>query len=110
MNPFVGRWRITHMEVWDSAALDLVVSAFVKFEADGQGEFQFIAVRSWLDCRVSERDGFPCIEFSWEGVDDRDPRCGRGWAVLSGDRLEGRWYFHQSTQPHSASPPPLAPI
>jgi hypothetical protein len=37
-NPFVGHWRLTHMEVWDSAALDLVVTAFVKFDANGQGD------------------------------------------------------------------------
>ena len=93
-NPFLGRWRIERMELWDRRALDLVVPAFLQFDAEGQGECRLIAVHAWLDCRFVRRDGEPAVEFSWEGDDAGDLRCGRGWAVLRDGRLEGRWFFH----------------
>jgi hypothetical protein len=34
------------------------------------------------------------LEFSWEGFDEGDSVSGRGWAVLNGDKLTGRIYFH----------------
>jgi hypothetical protein len=48
-----------------------------------------------MDCRHGQRDGRPCIEFTWEGDDDGDPASGRGWAALEGDgSLRGHIYFH----------------
>ncbi len=94
-NPLVGRWRITEMELWDRKDLDLVVPAFIEFDDDGMGEFQFIVVQGSLDCRFSERAGLPSVEFSWEGADEGDSALGRGWAMLCDGRLEGRWYFHR---------------
>ena len=93
-NSFLGHWRITETELWSREALDLLVPAFMRFEDDRMGGFQFIAVRGGLDCRFSERNGIPMVEFSWEGDDEGDARCGRGWAVLRGERLEGRLYIH----------------
>jgi hypothetical protein len=93
-NSFLGHWRITDTELWNREALNLLAPAFVRYEDDGMGGFQFIAVRGGLDCRFSERDGTPMVEFSWEGDDEGDARCGRGWAVLRGGRLEGRLYIH----------------
>ena len=83
------------MELWDQEALDLVAPAFVEFDGDGMGHFKFIAVQGWLDCRVGERGGMPSVEFSWEGEDDGDDRCGRGWGILRDGQLEGRWFFHR---------------
>ena len=40
-SPFEGRWRITSMEMWDSDYLDEEVKAFIEFEKDGLGSFQF---------------------------------------------------------------------
>ena len=94
-NPFVGRWRITEMELWDRKDLDLVAPAFIEFDRDGKGEFQFIAVQGCLDCRFSERGGMPAVEFSWEGQDEGDESLGRGWAILCDGKLEGRWFFHR---------------
>jgi hypothetical protein len=94
-NPFVGRWRITEMELWGRKDLDLVVPAFIEFDRDGMGEFRFIAVQGCLDCRFSERSGMPAVEFSWEGQDDADESLGRGWAILRDGKLEGRWFFHR---------------
>ena len=92
---FIGYWRITEMEVWDAEYLDLVVPAFIEFDREQMGQFQFGTVRGWLDCRFGERDGVPLVEFSWEGENDNDPGCGRGWGSLRGDRLEGRLYIHR---------------
>ena len=95
---FEGSWRITWTKVWRNDALDLDGPAFIRFERqDGAdlGEFHLIAVRGWLDCRYVERDRLPAVEFSWQGTDDGDERCGRGWAVVEreGD-LRGWLFFH----------------
>ena len=90
----LGRWRITGMELWSAEAFDLLGAAFFRFDQYG-GEFQFIAVRGGLDCHYSERDGRATVDFSWEGEDDGEPRCGRGWAILESKRnLRGKIYFH----------------
>jgi hypothetical protein len=48
-----------------------------------------------MDCRSGQRDGRPCVEFSWEGNDESDPASGRGWAALEEDgSLRGHIYFH----------------
>ncbi|HSB21290.1 MAG TPA: serine hydrolase [Anaeromyxobacteraceae bacterium] len=45
--------------------------------------------------RYSERDVFPAVEFSWQGVDEGDERFGRGWAALEGPgALRGHLFFH----------------
>lgn len=93
-NPFAGHWRLTKTELWDREALDLLGPAFIRFEDDRTGGFQFIAVRGGLDCRFSERGGLPAVEFSWEGDDEGDARSGRGWAILREGALEGRLFFH----------------
>ena len=93
-NPFLGHWRITETELWDREALDLLAPAFIRFEEDRMGGFQFIAMQGGLDCRFSGRGGLPAVEFSWEGDDEGDACCGRGWAILSGEKLEGRLYIH----------------
>ena len=38
----------------------------------GQGEFVFGTVNGWLDCRLTEREGLPFVEFSWEGLSKGD--------------------------------------
>ena len=77
-NPFVGRWRITEMELWDREDLDLLGPALIEFDREGLGEFRFIALEGGLDYQVSERGGLPAVEFSWEGQDDGDASMGRG--------------------------------
>ena len=90
----VGTWEITEMEVWDKAALDLVEPAHLVFEPDGMGEIGFIAVAGGVDYRIVERDGRTAVEFSWEGFDEGDPCCGRGWATIDGDTMRGRIFIH----------------
>lgn len=93
---FDGKWRITSMELWDREAFDMVVPAYFQFDADRMGEFQFIVVHGCIDCKYSEHDGRPFVEFTWEGEDDGHSRCGRGWAVIAEDgALAGRFFFHR---------------
>jgi hypothetical protein len=61
----------------------------------GFGGFRFICVEGDMDCRYGTRDGLPLVEFSWNGCDENDPACGRGWAVVVGDDIRGRIYNHR---------------
>ncbi len=94
----IGRWRIIWMENWDQDFVDAEVEGFIKFGRDGGGEFQFGYVSGGIDYREGERDGKPAVEFSWDGHDEMDPAQGRGWAVLDGDEIEGRIFFHRGDE------------
>jgi hypothetical protein len=94
-SPFVGRWRILSMTGWGQDFVDAEVEGFFEFDAQGAGEFQFGYVRGDIGYQLTERDGQPAIEGTWEGMDEMDPVTGRGWAVLEGDELHGLIFFHQ---------------
>jgi hypothetical protein len=81
--------------MWDSDALDCVAPAHLTFKQDGLGELHFIAVDGDVDHRLGERDGQPCVEFSWQGFDDSDPACGRGWGILVGEEVHGEIFIHR---------------
>lgn len=91
---FVGYWRINEMELWDADYLDPVVPAFIEFDDEQMGQFQFGTVRGWLDCRFENRAREPAVQFSWEGESEGDDSCGRGWGIFREGRLEGRLYIH----------------
>jgi hypothetical protein len=56
----------------------------------------FGALSGQLDVRYSARDGSACAEFSWEGQDENDLACGRGWAMIgTAGRLVGHFYIHK---------------
>ncbi len=93
-NPFLGRWRILEMEVWDRDYIDEIVPGYFEFKADGLGSFQFGTVGGGLDCRLVEGEEKSRIEFSWFGQCDNDVGSGRGWAELSGGELHGRIFIH----------------
>lgn len=91
----VGRWRIVEMEMWDQETVELLGPGFIEFADDDRGRFAFIAVSGLMDCRWVERDGGPFVEFSWDGDDEGDQVCGRGWAAQTLDgTLSGRLFFH----------------
>ena len=97
--PFQGRWRIAEMDLWDNEAIDLLGPAFLERNGE-QGEMRFIAVTASLDVRYDTRSGDPVAEFSWEGVDEGEPSCGRGWlAPGTAGRLVGHVYFHNGDDP-----------
>ena len=59
-----GRWRIVSMSAWKDDYLDAEVQAFIEFEEMGSGSFQFGYVQGQMDCRTTNRDGQPAVEFS----------------------------------------------
>ena len=94
MATLTGRWRIVEMDLWDRDAIDLVEPGFVEFDRDGTGQFGFVAVRGWMDCRNTVRGGRAAVEFSWEGDDEGDPVSGRGWTTLiDGTTMEGHLFL-----------------
>lgn len=96
-SPFQGRWRIVSMTEWDVDYLNEEGEVYIEFGARDLGSFQFGYVQGDLDCRMTERDGKPAIEFSWEGGDGADgtPLMGRGWAILDNDELNGMIFIHR---------------
>ena len=93
-NPFLGRWLIEHMNQWDVEEESEELQAFIEFERSDTGQFQFPCVYGEMDCQITERDGKPAIEFSWDGHDEGEHVFGRGWVVLGGDELTGMLFFH----------------
>jgi hypothetical protein len=91
---FAGRWRIVEMDVWDNDFLDLVEEAHLTFKGAADGEIAFGALKGFLDVRYGARDGSACAEFSWEGHDENDPACGRGWGDDRDCRPSGRPLLH----------------
>lgn len=92
---FAGRWRIVEMDVWDNEVIDEFEEAHITFVGSSGGEIALIALRADLDVRYGARDGSACAEFSWQGFDDNESACGRGWAALgTAGRLVGHFYIH----------------
>ena len=114
-NPFTGMWRIVEMEQWDRDYIDLEGPGFIKFAKGGNGHFRFGVVQGDLDFRIESYAETTRIEFSWEGSNDADPACGRGWAVLKNGTLRGQLFFHRgeessfrATQPSRSNHTPNA--
>lgn len=84
------------MELWEQDFVDLEGPGYIRFRRGGTGDFHFGAVQGWMDWRFAKRNGEEAAEFSWEGTDEMDRVCGRGWVVLEGDRIHGRLFFHMS--------------
>ena len=82
------------MELWDQEFIDLEGPGHITFAKGGSGSFHFGAVECGLDYRLENSPDGPRVEFSFEGHDEMDPTCGRGWAALKDGQLHGRLYFH----------------
>jgi len=93
-----GRWRIVETELWDQAALDLIVRAYMRFDRNGLGEMELIAIGASIDYRVEQRDGAFVLEFSWSGFDEMDATSGRTWARIGGDTIRGKRFIHQGDE------------
>ena len=94
----LGAWRIEETAVWGLEALDLLGPARITFGRESLGTIRLIAIEGSIDFRVGERNGAPFVEFSWSGSDDADPACGRGFAVLRGERLRGKLFIHRGDE------------
>ena len=67
------------------------------FEGAAGGEIAFGALKGFLDVRYGARDGAACADFSWQGYDDNDPACGRGWVIIgTAGRLVGHFFIHNA--------------
>jgi hypothetical protein len=77
----IGKWRITEMELWDKAYLDMSGPPYSQFKANGDGEFNFGCVACGIDCDFSDDDA----EFTFQGHDEMDEVSGSGWAELNDD-------------------------
>jgi len=95
-NPYLGKWRITEMEMWDQEYIDQITKGHFTFEKEGIGHFQFGLVEGDLDYRIETFNDLERLEFSWQGQDENDPELGRGHVILKQDIIEGRIYFHMS--------------
>ena len=85
------------MDVWDDDYLDLIEPAHITSKREGRRVSCSERVKGWLDVRYGARDGAACAEFSWEGFNDADPACGRGWATFgTAGRLVGHIFIHNS--------------
>ncbi|MDD5698250.1 MAG: hypothetical protein PHH77_06495 [Victivallaceae bacterium] len=89
-NIFNGAWEIIETEMWAKEDLDLVDTATINFDGE-RGDFHFICVEGYMD--VEYIDGK--AEFCWQGHDEGDEVCGRGYATIDGDEITGRIYFCQ---------------
>jgi len=86
------------MDMWDVEYVEAELRPFIEFERSETGQFQFGCVYGEMDYRITQRNGKPAIEFSWEGNDEEDHVSGRGWVFLEGDQLEGMIFFHQGEE------------
>ena len=93
-NPFLRRWRIVSMSEWDSDFIDAEEEGYFEFDSKNSGQFHFGYVHGDIDYRLTQRDGEPAIEWTWEGNDEMDPAQGRGWAIIQSDDLQGKLFFH----------------
>ena len=91
---YIGKWRITEMEMWDKDFIDLIAPGEITIGKGGLGSFKFGAVQVDMDCRVKKPGDDERLEFSFEGSDECDPVSGRGWALVEGSEMTGRIYFH----------------
>lgn len=83
------------MDEWDQDFVDEEVEGYVRLDHGGSGEFHFGYVHGFIDHDLTERDGKPAAEWSWEGNDKMDAAMGRGWAVLrDDDTIKGKLSFH----------------
>jgi hypothetical protein len=96
-SPFTGSWHIVSMSALEDECLNKEVQAFIEFDEEGCGSFQFGYVRGFMDhYRTKKRDRMPVAQFNWHGEDGADgtPLDGIGWAILEGGKLTGTICIH----------------
>ncbi len=95
--PFVGSWRITELQGFDAEYVDLGGPAELKISTRGSATMNFGAVEITLDCKMDELDG-RVLRFSFEGADEGDPICGRGFCLVTGGEMIGRIFRHDGDE------------
>src|SRR5271166_4092884 len=93
-SPFTGSWHIVSMSGWEDEVLNEEVQAFIEFDEEGCGSFQFGYVRGVTDhYRTKKRDRMRVAQFSWHGADG-SPLDGIGWVILESGKLTGTICIH----------------
>jgi len=98
LNPFIGKWTIVEMEMWDQDYVNMEVPGHFTFRKDGTGHFQFGLVQGEMDWHLENVGGMSRIAFSWEGGDEMDPASASGWAQIGNEEMQGRIFFHQGDE------------
>lgn len=96
-SPFTGSWHIISMSGWEDDALNEEVQAFIEFNEEGMGRFQFGYVRGLTDhYRTKKRDRMRVAQFCWDGEDGADgtPLDGVGCVILEGGKMTGTICIH----------------
>lgn len=96
-SPFTGSWHIVSMSGWEDEALHEEVQAFIEFDEEGLGRFQFGKIRGVTDhYRTKKRDRMRIAQFCWDGEDGADgtPLDGVGWVILEGGKMTGTICIH----------------
>ncbi|MEW6586620.1 MAG: hypothetical protein AB1442_13565 [Nitrospirota bacterium] len=93
-NKYIGKWRINHMDQWDTDYIDMEVPGHMKINKDGTGHFQFGLVIGEMDCRIEIQNVNERLEFTWSGHDEGDEMSGRGWAEVDKKEMKGWIYIH----------------
>lgn len=84
----VGTWYIYEMELWGSDYFNMETQAFIKFDSEYRGEFQFGLVVGSFNGRVTEYGDVDRLEFLWEGADENDYASGGGWIEKEKDYIK----------------------
>lgn len=90
---FVGSWRIIELQGFDSDYVDLCGPAKLKITPGGGGHINFGAVEAEFDCKMDDLDE-RVIRSTFEGGDEGDSICGRGYCLVDGDQMIGRMFRH----------------
>jgi hypothetical protein len=90
---FVGEWRITELEGFDAEYVDLCGPAIIKISPGGIGRMNFGAVEIELDCKMDDLNE-QVLRFSFDGGDEGDPICGRGYCLNENHEMTGRIFRH----------------
>jgi hypothetical protein len=77
------------MQRFGADAIDLCGPAHIKIMRRGNGRLVFGAVNSEIEGKIDELDGM-IFRFTFDGEDDADFICGRGYCVVEADEMVGR--------------------
>jgi hypothetical protein len=95
---YTGTWRITEMEGWDTAYIDLTGPGYIAIDRKGSGFMQYGAVEADLDYHIGQIGNVQRLEFTFQGFDEGDPISGRGWAMVEGTEMVGHIYIHRGDE------------
>ena len=89
---FIGKWRIAEMDQWNKKYLDEDGPAYMSFEEDHLGQFHFLLIHATVDWSYDAEVGR--VESSFQGFEEMDEICGRGWAKVDGKQMVGEIAIH----------------